>query len=441
MKKKIFIVDDDALLLKMLKKALVIANYNVSTYESAESALESLDNDLPDLIISDLMMPGMNGIEFCKRSKVDSRIADTPFILLTAFDAKEHLIAGLEAGAVDYLIKPINFKAFLPKIAGILEQANTSGTLFSVLLVDSSPMLLNVTKRKLSEAGFFVTTANNANDAKECIHTRIYNLIISGVELKGTDGLDFCKYLKGSVFKETPFMLFTGKISDEILEKGVAAGVNDFWEKTVSPEGLVAKVKAVARQHDFSKDFQGGMEGYLSDMNSIELIQTIGMNRKTGILSLIGPSLEGHIHFKEGDITDAATSKSRGKSAFFSLVTLDSNGSFHFIPTEDDTDIVIKDGFQGLLMKGAKIMDDIGRISGKTLKLTGKKPKKINIDKEEETFFSHVDGTQTFEEIIEESHVEPYRGFEILTSLISEGLIKSPHKEKESPVNMADDFF
>ncbi|MDH3974077.1 MAG: response regulator [Deltaproteobacteria bacterium] len=438
-KHNIMVVDDDKRLLKLLNKALELANYNVSTFESAKSAFKSLDESIPDLIISDLMMPGISGIEFCKMCKADKRVANTPFIILTAFNDKKFLISGLDAGATDYLVKPINFKVFLPKIAAILKQVNTTATLFSVLLVDSSPVLLNVTKRKLLEAGFFVTTANRADDAIECIHTRIYNLIISGVELKGMDGLHFCKHLKGSVFKETPFVLFTGKISNELLEKGVAAGVNDFWEKTVSPEGLVAKVKAVARQHDFSKDFQGGLEGHLTDMSSLELIQTIGINKKTGILSLIGPDLEGHIHFCDGNITDAATAKSKGESAFFSLITLASHGSFHFIPTECEKDIVIKEGFQGLLMEGAKLLDDMGRILGQAIIATEKKPK--DIDKEEETFFSHIDGKQTFEIIIGKSCVEPYRGFEILKNLVSEGFVHSPLEEEENAGKGPDDLF
>ncbi len=316
-----------------------------------------------------------------------------------------------------------------------------STTVFSVLLVDSSPMLLNVTKRKLSEAGFFVTTAKTAEDAIECIHTRIYNLVISGEELKGMDGLGLCKHLKGSIFKETPFVFFTGKISDELLEKGVAVGVNDYWEKTLSPEGLVAKVKALSRQRDFSKDFKGGMEGYLNDMNSIELIQTIEMNKKTGILALIGPTLEGHIHFCNGDVIDAATPKSRGESAFFSLITIASNGSFHFIPTECETDVLIKGSSQGLLMEGAKNMDDIGRVMGETITATGIDPEEIDIEKEEETFLSHIDGMQTFEEIIGKNCIEPYRGFEILTNLVKGGLVKSPIKEEKDPIDTLDDFF
>jgi len=439
--KNIMVVDDNELLLKLLKKALETSKYNVSTFESAESAFKSFDNDLPDLIISDLMMPDINGIEFCKMCKADSRVVNTPFIFLTASDAKKNLIAGLDAGAIDYIVKPINFKVFLPKISAIMKHEDATASVFSVLLVDSSSMLLKVTKSKLSEAGFFVTTAKTATEAIECIHTRIYNLVISGAELKGMDGLGFCKHLKETVFKETPFVLFTGKISDELLKKGVAAGVNDYWEKTVSPEGLVAKVKAISRQHDFSKDFKDGMEGHLSDMNSIELIQTIGMNKKTGILSLIGSTLEGHIHFCNGDIIDAATPKSKGESAFFSLVTLDSSGSFHFIPTGCEPDVFIKGSSQGLLMEGAKTMDDIRRVMGSEIIATGINPEKIDIDKEGETFLSHVDGIQTFEKIVEKISAEPYHGFEILTNLIKAGLVELPTKEEKKTAETLDSFF
>jgi hypothetical protein len=92
-------------------------------------------------------------------------------------------------------------------------------------------------------------------------------------------------------------------------------------------------------------------------------------------------------------------------------------------------------------MEGVKIMDDIGRVMGETIIATGINQEKIDMDKEEEVFFSHVDGMQTFGKIIEKSCVEPYRGFEVLTNLVKEGLVKPLIKEEKEPVDTLDDFF
>jgi hypothetical protein len=78
---------------------------------------------------------------------------------------------------------------------------------------------------------------------------------------------------------------------------------------------------------------------------------------------------------------------------------------------------------------------------GEIITATGIDPEKIDMDKEEETFLSHVDGMQTFEKIIGKSCVEPYRGFEVLTNLVKEGLVKSPIKEEKKPEDTLDDFF
>lgn len=423
----IMVVDDDNSTLELLNVALQDAGYFVSTFEQAESALDSLDLCMPDLVISDLMMPKIDGIEFCKLFKSDEKTANIPFLFLTAFGEKKHMIACLEAGAVDFIHKPVNLNRLLPKISTLLNQVIRRETVFSILLVDSSPMLLKVTKRKLSAAGFLVTTTRKAEEAIELTHTRIYNLIISGVELSGMDGVDFCKLIKTSHIKDTPFVIFSGNVSEELIDKGIAAGVNDYWDKSISPEGLAAKVKAIARQNKFSIDFKGGMEGGLSEMNALELIQMIGMNRKTGILSLIGSSLEGHIHFNEGDVIDATTQMSVKERAFYNLITLGSEGVFHFIPTEKDSDVIITaelQGLQGLLMEGAKILDDINRIRNKAILLTDKEFNEKDIA--EAQFLSLIDRERTFDTILKEAKVEPYEGFSQLMSLVEQGLVKRP---------------
>lgn len=232
------------------------------------------------------------------------------------------------------------------KLEGLKKKKGTS---FSVLVVESSPMLLNVTKRNLSGAGFFVVTTSNVDEAIEHMHTRLYNLIISGVELKGMDGVEFCKYVRKSAFKETPFVLFSGKISEEVFEKGLEVGVNYMLEKSLSPEGLTSEVKSIAMQHEFAKGLKCSMAGNLKELNTIELVNKLINDMETGILSIINPALEGHIHFTKGKIIDAFTIKGRGKTAFFSLISADKDGEYHFIPTKNKTDITITEDSHSLL--------------------------------------------------------------------------------------------
>jgi len=435
----ILLVDDDTFFLETLRDILDMGGYQARAFSSAKEALEKGMGENYDLVVSDVMMPEINGVEFCRLFRADAGRSDTPFVFLTALGDKESLISGLDAGAVDYITKPINAGAFLRKVDTLIKGAKKKDTPFSILLVDHSPMILNVTSKKLGKAGFSVTTASNAEEAVELVHTRIFNLIISAVELKGMDGTAFCEKIKKSVFRQIPVVLFSGKIDGDLLEKSAAAGADDCWEKAISPEGLVAKVRAIARRGDFRSNFKGAMEGSLKEMTSVEVIQMFGMNGKTGILSLNGPLVEGHIHFNEGGIVDAATLMSKGKAAVYSLITLEGEGSFHFIPTTGETETVITEGFQGLLMEGIKILDDIKRIGQDVITLTGKKPDDLN--REEKLLFSSLNGNSTLESVIKDIGIEPYLAFNTLASLAQKGLIAPPARDKKEDVDeIFDDF-
>ncbi len=101
---------------------LLKADFNVLLAESAEDAIEIILKNSPDLIISDLMMPGMDGIEFCNKIKTDWQTSHIPFILLTAKVTDESKIQGLETGADDYLTKPFNYEELFVRIKNLIEQ-------------------------------------------------------------------------------------------------------------------------------------------------------------------------------------------------------------------------------------------------------------------------------------------------------------------------------
>src|SRR5690606_32632624 len=77
---------------------------------------------LPDLIVSDVMMPEMNGIDFCKNVKTDARVSHVPVILLTARSAEEQKLEGFESGADDYITKPFNFEILQSRIRNLIHQ-------------------------------------------------------------------------------------------------------------------------------------------------------------------------------------------------------------------------------------------------------------------------------------------------------------------------------
>jgi len=101
---------------------LLKPDYKVLLAENAEEGIELALKNIPDLIISDLMMPGMDGIEFCNKIKSDWQTSHIPFILLTAKVTDESKIEGLETGADDYLTKPFNYEELAARIKNLIEQ-------------------------------------------------------------------------------------------------------------------------------------------------------------------------------------------------------------------------------------------------------------------------------------------------------------------------------
>lgn len=107
--KTLLIVEDEPPLLKSLKERLE-GDYNIMAAINGEAALKRLEERKPDLIISDIMMPRMDGIEFCKNVRANDELELLPFIFLTAKTTEKHRVAGLKLGAIDYISKPFNFE-------------------------------------------------------------------------------------------------------------------------------------------------------------------------------------------------------------------------------------------------------------------------------------------------------------------------------------------
>lgn len=103
----ILVVDDDAFNLKLLKVPLTAKGYAVRSAASGEEALKSVAEQLPDLILLDVMMPGIDGFEVVRRLKANSRTCSIPIIMVTALDDKESRIKAMEVGAEDVFTKPV----------------------------------------------------------------------------------------------------------------------------------------------------------------------------------------------------------------------------------------------------------------------------------------------------------------------------------------------
>ncbi|GET23023.1 hybrid sensor histidine kinase/response regulator transcription factor [Prolixibacter denitrificans] len=117
---KVMIIDDEDEIRNYLVDELS-GTYNVVEYKNGKEAFESLMDENPDLILSDIMMPEMDGIAFCKKVKGNIHTSHIPVVLLTALSKEENRVEGIETGADMYLVKPFNSELLRKTIAGILE--------------------------------------------------------------------------------------------------------------------------------------------------------------------------------------------------------------------------------------------------------------------------------------------------------------------------------
>lgn len=121
-KEKILIVDDEEDVVELVRYNLEKEGYKIESANSGEDALKSAKSKSPDLIILDLMLPGIDGLEVCRRLKADSKTENIPVIMLTAKIEESDIVTGLELGAQDYVTKPFSPKVLIARVRRILQK-------------------------------------------------------------------------------------------------------------------------------------------------------------------------------------------------------------------------------------------------------------------------------------------------------------------------------
>lgn len=124
MSANILVIDDDPRITRMLKRALTFEGYSVETAGSGATGLESALQQEPDLVVLDILMPGIDGLEVCRRLRA---AGDTPILLLTAKDDIHDRVLGLDSGADDYVVKPFALEELLARVRALLRRHEPGG--------------------------------------------------------------------------------------------------------------------------------------------------------------------------------------------------------------------------------------------------------------------------------------------------------------------------
>ncbi|OGP71396.1 MAG: DNA-binding response regulator [Deltaproteobacteria bacterium RBG_13_60_28] len=124
-KERILVVEDDDDILQLLKYNLAKEGYRITGAASGEEALRVLKTGLPDLVLLDLMLPGIDGLEVCRTLKREARTSRIPIIMLTAKGEEADIVTGLELGADDYITKPFSPRVMLARVRTVLRRRHT----------------------------------------------------------------------------------------------------------------------------------------------------------------------------------------------------------------------------------------------------------------------------------------------------------------------------
>ncbi|GAP07854.1 two component transcriptional regulator, winged helix family [Anaerolinea thermolimosa] len=160
MKERILIIEDDEGIVRVLKRALTYEGYQVDTALDGENGLHLARDHRPDLVILDLMLPGMDGIEVCQRLRSGGNL---PILMLTAKDAVQDRVQGLDAGADDYMTKPFELDELLARIRALLRRTQ----LERAPVLSFADLTLDTSTRQASRKGRLISLTAKEYDLLE----------------------------------------------------------------------------------------------------------------------------------------------------------------------------------------------------------------------------------------------------------------------------------
>lgn len=154
-KTRILVVEDDENTQELIKYNLNKDGFDVFLASSGEEALHAVSDKLPDIILLDIMLPGINGLEVCKRLKADKPTRDVPVIIITAKGEESDIVAGLELGADDYVVKPFGVKVLVARLRAVLRRTADSSPLageelvFGRLTIHAGKHIVDVDRKEI----------------------------------------------------------------------------------------------------------------------------------------------------------------------------------------------------------------------------------------------------------------------------------------------------
>jgi DNA-binding response OmpR family regulator len=160
---KVLVIEDEEVLVNNLADKLKAEGFTVATARDGEAGLEKIRSEHPDLIVLDIMLPGLDGLSICRMVRHDTSTAHIPIIMLTARGTEVDKIVGLESGADDYIVKPFGLGEFLARVRAVLRRVPGRMTLQQDEMI-SNDLHVNMTARRVFQDSKEVKLSNKEFD-------------------------------------------------------------------------------------------------------------------------------------------------------------------------------------------------------------------------------------------------------------------------------------
>ncbi len=294
---RVLVVDDIIANVRLLEARLTAEYFEVLTAFSGHEALEVLARERVDVILLDVMMPGIDGFETARRIKADPKTQHVPVIMVTALDQASDRIQGLEAGADDFLRKPVDDVALVTRVKNVARLKSLNDEMMSraassqqmglahspflnwaeagndgrILLVEDHPRAAQRIVDALSKA-HKVDVEANPNAALLRATEQPFDLMIVSLSLMDADGLRLCSQVRSlDRIRHMPLIILVDENEQARLLRGLDMGVNDYLTRPVDNNELLARVRTQITRKRYSDILRNRID------ESVEMAITDGL--------------------------------------------------------------------------------------------------------------------------------------------------------------------
>ena len=283
---RVLVVDDIIANVKLLGARLTAEYFEVLSASSGQQAIDICNSERVDVVLLDVMMPGMDGFEACRRIKTNPKTAHLPVIMVTALDQPSDRVQGLEAGADDFLTKPVDDIALVTRVKNLarLKTLNDEMVMRAmtgrqlglddndalnkalgerggrVMIVDDHPRSSMRLVETLSKS-YDAVAERDPIQALTRLAEEPFDLVLVSLSLQTADGLRLCSQLRSlETTRHLPIIILVEPGDDARLMRGLDMGVNDYLMRPIERHELMARIKTQTKRKRHSDFLRNRLE-------------------------------------------------------------------------------------------------------------------------------------------------------------------------------------